>query len=251
MTNWPGTSWAAWARVIAVYAAFGLFMAVLNPFASVTDVPFAQAALYWVLMIVWGGVAGEILGWAIQVRWPKWPVWVYLPVLSIAQAAVILPIVLLAEDVLMRRPHPWEDAPVLGFFVLVVTIAGGALRLLAQRAFAKKGSAATPGAPPASFLDRLPIKFRAGEIYAVSAEDHYLRVHTSLGETLILMRLSDAIREIGALDGLQTHRSWWVARQGLADISKADGKLVLKLKSGAEAPVSRTYAQAVRQAGWL
>jgi len=37
----------------------------------------------------------------------------------------------------------------------------------------------------------------AGIIYAVSAEDHYLRVHTSLGETMVLMRLADAVRQLG------------------------------------------------------
>ena len=73
-------------------------------------------------------------------------------------------------------------------------------------------------------------------VYAVSAEDHYLRVHTSAGETMILMRLADAVRELAALEGLQTHRSWWVAKQGLADVSRGDGKVTLKLKSGVEAP---------------
>jgi DNA-binding LytR/AlgR family response regulator len=85
----------------------------------------------------------------------------------------------------------------------------------------------------------------------VSAEDHYLRVHTSLGETMVLMRLADAVRELASLEGLQTHRSWWVARQGLADASRGDGKVTLTLKSGAEAPVSRTYLRAVKDAGWL
>lgn len=111
-------------------------------------------------------------------------------------------------------------------------------------------------APPiaragSAFNDRLPVKFRGAEVYAVSAEDHYLRVHTSLGETMILMRLADAVRELAALEGLQTHRSWWVAKQGLAEASKGDGKVTLKLKSGAEAPVSRTYQKAVKDAGWL
>jgi DNA-binding LytR/AlgR family response regulator len=65
------------------------------------------------------------------------------------------------------------------------------------------------------------------------------------------MRIADAIRELATLDGLQTHRSWWVARDGLADTARANGKLVLKLKSGAEAPVSRTYLKAVKDKGWI
>jgi DNA-binding LytR/AlgR family response regulator len=113
--------------------------------------------------------------------------------------------------------------------------------------------AAAPASTPSgsTFAERLPVKFRSGLVYAVSAEDHYLRVHTSAGETMILMRLADAVRELASVEGLQTHRSWWVAKQGLADASKGDGKVTLKLKSGAEAPVSRTYQKAVKDAGWI
>jgi DNA-binding LytR/AlgR family response regulator len=134
----------------------------------------------------------------------------------------------------------------------VLTTGGWALdRLQEKSAVAPAGTAqpATAGAP--AFADRLPVKFRAGTIYAVSAEDHYLRVHTSLGETMVLLRLADAVRELASLEGLQTHRSWWVAKQGLADASRGDGKVTLTLKSGGEAPVSRTYQKAVKDAGWL
>jgi len=110
---------------------------------------------------------------------------------------------------------------------------------------------AAPDAGPPAFLERLPIRLRSAELYAVESEDHYLRVHTSAGQELILMRLADAVRELAGVEGLQTHRSWWVAKQGLADVVKGDGRLTLKLKSGAEAPVSRTYLKAVREAGWM
>ena len=95
------------------------------------------------------------------------------------------------------------------------------------------------------------MKLRAAELYAIQSEDHYLRIHTSAGQEMILMRLADAVRELAGVEGLQTHRSWWVAKQGLADVVKGDGRLTLKLKSGAEAPVSRTFAKTVKDAGWL
>ncbi len=109
---------------------------------------------------------------------------------------------------------------------------------------------AQPGARAGAFLDRLPVRLRGADLYAIESEDHYLRVHTSAGQELILMRLADAVRELAGVEGLQTHRSWWVAKQGLADVVKGDGRLILKLKSGVEAPVSRTYAKAVKDAGW-
>lgn len=101
----------------------------------------------------------------------------------------------------------------------------------------------------AVFMDRLPIKYRGAALYAISSEDHYLRVHTDRGEELILMRLADAIRELNGASGLQTHRSWWVAKSGVSDARRVNGKLTLQLKSGALAPVSRTYQAAVKEMG--
>ena len=62
------------------------------------------------------------------------------------------------------------------------------------------GSSAT-GAAPAKFLDRIPLKLRGGELYAVQAEDHYLRLHTSKGSDLILLRLADAVAELEGIEG--------------------------------------------------
>jgi hypothetical protein len=101
------------------------------------------------------------------------------------------------------------------------------------------------------FMERLPIKYRGAALYAISSEDHYLRVHTDRGEELILMRLADAIRELNGARGLQTHRSWWVAEDGVSDARRINGKLILHLKSGAEAPVSRTYQAAVKDRGLI
>jgi LytTr DNA-binding domain len=101
----------------------------------------------------------------------------------------------------------------------------------------------------AGFLQRLPIRFRGASLWAISSEDHYLRVYTDRGEELILMRLADAVRELGEDNGLQTHRSWWVSHTGVADTRRTNGKLFLILKSGQEAPVSRTYQPSVRAAG--
>ena len=110
-----------------------------------------------------------------------------------------------------------------------------------------------PGAPTPSvrFAERLPAKVKGAVIYAVSAEDHYLRLHTSKGSELILMRLSDAISELEGLEGAQTHRSWWVARDAVESTRRDGDRIVLVLKGGAEAPVSRPNVRALREAGWF
>lgn len=247
---------------LGLLVAIGLFLAVLNPFDSVTELPLPAAIGYWVSLIVYGGITGELIAWAIRRLLPRLPVGGYIAILSVLMTATVYPAVWLAQVYVTRAPIQLEDAPRFVLYILMISGAVVSVIVFGFRAMGRRsaildpypGDATPPPPPPASvpasFLDRLPVKFRTGELYAVSAEDHYLRVHTSLGEALILMRLGDAMKEVGALEGLQTHRSWWVAKQGLADVTRGNGKLVLKLKSGAEAPVSRTYAAAVKEKGW-
>ena len=105
--------------------------------------------------------------------------------------------------------------------------------------------------PIATFLERLPVKYRTAELHAISSEDHYLRVHTNLGEELILMRLADAVRELSGADGLQVHRSWWISKSGITDEKRVDGRSLLILPSGTEVPVSRSFRPKAKEAGLI
>jgi DNA-binding LytR/AlgR family response regulator len=82
-------------------------------------------------------------------------------------------------------------------------------------------------------------------------EDHYVRAHTAAGSDLVLMRMRDAVAELGGLAGLQVHRSWWVAEAAVAGHRRNGRQLSLTLKNGLEAPVARSAEAAVRAAGWL
>ena len=100
-------------------------------------------------------------------------------------------------------------------------------------------------------MERLPKSLRSAELLAVQAEDHYLRVHTTLGEALILMRLSDALAELADFDGAHTHRSWWIARSAVVEVIREGRRATLVLKSGCQAPVSRTRLKALRDLNWF
>jgi hypothetical protein len=104
---------------------------------------------------------------------------------------------------------------------------------------------------PVAFLDRLPMRLRSAELWAVEAEDHYLRVHTSKGSDLILMRFSDALRELRSVEGEHVHRSWWVAKGAVADTAMEGRRGILTLKDGSAAPVSRARVAELRSKGWF
>lgn len=98
------------------------------------------------------------------------------------------------------------------------------------------------------FMQRLPNEYRQAQLYAISSQDHYLNVITDMGSTLILMRLSDAMKELETVSGMQTHRSWWVVTSSVTTTKRVSGKLQLELKSGDVVPVSRTYDKSVKDA---
>lgn len=103
---------------------------------------------------------------------------------------------------------------------------------------------------PPSLLDRIPLDKRA-PLVALSVQDHYVRIRTLKGEEVILMRLSDAMREVGDTAGVQVHRSHWIATAQVASaVRKGDGA-VLTMATGDIIPVSRTNIAAIREAGLL
>lgn len=114
-------------------------------------------------------------------------------------------------------------------------------------------AAALAAAPPPSaeapsdvpLLRRLKPENR-GPILHMTVADHYTEVTTSRGRELILLRFSDALEEVGDTPGLQVHRSHFVADAHVARLVRADGRLAVVLRDGAEIPVSRSRLEAVR-----
>lgn len=88
-----------------------------------------------------------------------------------------------------------------------------------------------------------------GRLLHISVEDHYSKVRTSAGSELVLLRFSDAISEADPEDGMQVHRSHWVARAFVVRLRTGGGKATLTLEDGSEIPVSRTFLSEVRR--WL
>lgn len=104
--------------------------------------------------------------------------------------------------------------------------------------------------PEAAFLRHLPLD-RRGPLIRIEAQDHYLNVVTQKGSALVLLRLQDAVAALQAADGLQVHRSHWVATNAVAQHRRVQGRDFLLLKSGEEIPVSRSFRPAVIEAGLI
>ena len=112
---------------------------------------------------------------------------------------------------------------------------------------AGEGEAATPAAP---LLARLPEPKR-GALRHLRMQDHYVEVHTERGMEMVLLRFRDALREVEGAEGMQVHRSHWVARAAVAGVERHGGRVSLRLVDGARVPVSRSFVPALRAHGWL
>lgn len=227
--------------IAALFTFFGVYT---------TGGPLWLRYLMWVITILTGGLSSRL---AIPLVFERRIAGDLLPMQVIVASAIIAFPVLVSLCLFMGALGNWvrlEALPVQFVYVYAVCLLLTLLGVLLSRARPRHAPAAEADTGAvARFLERLPVKYRGADLWAVSSEDHYLRIHTPRGEELILMRLADAVRELAGAEGVQVHRSWWVAKAGVADTRRDNGKLVLVLKSGKEVPVSRTYLPAAREAG--
>lgn len=89
-----------------------------------------------------------------------------------------------------------------------------------------------------------------GDVLALQMEDHYVRIHRPDGTELLLMPLGRAIDAM-QVDGLRTHRSWWVAAHAVAAVEGNARSMRLRLSNGVIAPVARSAVIHLKTAGWL
>ena len=90
-----------------------------------------------------------------------------------------------------------------------------------------------------------------GRILYIQADDHYLHVKTDQGKGLSLHRMSDAVDDLTNADGLQVHRSWWVARDAVAEISKEGRRRTITAIDGTAIPVGRSFEKLLRTQEWI
>ena len=248
--------WAKRTRELAVLCAIGTFLAIISPYGATSGLPFWIGWLYWTGLIIYGSSIGWLVADWISERMTGLPAALILVVITTAISVLITPVLLILNYMLGDTDFSWVELPVTYGLVWVISAAMTGLgymidQIRQSKTQAQNGSSADEAEKVRSFMKRLPLPFRNADLYAISSEDHYLRVHTSAGEHLILERLANAVRELEGTSGLQTHRSWWVAEQGVKAASTSAGRITLTLQSGKEAPVSRTYTKAVREAGWV
>ncbi|MBF9034071.1 hypothetical protein HKCCE2091_07450 [Rhodobacterales bacterium HKCCE2091] len=132
--------------------------------------------------------------------------------------------------------------PNLAIHVAVVFNLGLGVALLRHRA--RERVAEQVGASGLPLPRRLASEIGADVVHA-RADGHYMEVERPSGSARLLMRFSDALEALAALDGAQVHRSHWVARAAVARTERDGRRTFVVLRSGKRVPVSRRYEDAL------
>ena len=255
---------------LSIMAAIGVVMALIGPFGSFSaPLPLRLAA--WLSFALIGYAIYSPMG-AVVERLHKT---LDLPIIGLWVAAVLVASVPMTAVVWVLNffpayavPMPTLDQAMTQYFYVLV-IGGGVTALFyvlqsrrpAGADVAAQGGQSEQAPEPTAalqdeqatgprFMDRLPAAL-GSDLIALEMEDHYVRAHTALGSELVLMRMRDAVAELDGAEGMQVHRSWWVARGGVEDVKRDGRNLRLVLAGSLEAPVSRANVAALKDAGWI
>jgi LytTr DNA-binding domain len=229
--------------VLAVMAGVALILGISGPFHTLSAFPLLPRLGYWTAVVVLTYGAGYFISRLAGPRFVSLP----LPLRVAATAFLIacaVTVIILILNLGMGVP-PETIAESTGGFLAIfgICLAVEAVGAVARLTFSK-------ATRPAVILDRLPFDKR-GALIALSAQDHYVDVITTSGREMLLMRLSDAIRETGDVPGLQVHRSHWVARAHITRVRRNGDTATLTLRDHTEIPVSRSGLKLVQDAGLL
>jgi hypothetical protein len=234
-------------RLWGVILAVVLLVALAGPFYTLDGLALPARIAYWGFV----GVPGALLIWALNrlieatcpTDWPRAGIG------AVAGALGILPVTGLVALGMWLAGLALPPSGVVGLLPYIAPTAIG-ISVLVQLVMPVRDQARRAAAPDgaAGLFARLPPEL-GRDIIAVQAQDHYVKVFTPLGSRLVLMRMSDASGDLGGLNGMQIHRSWWVSIGHVLSLEKpAGGGPRLTLRNGITVPVPRSRVVAVRRA---
>ena len=228
---------------LLVFGAVSIVLAIVVPFGAESEVSAVARFGYWLLTVVTTYGAGALIN-GLTGRLLRQSLPVVIAVSCIATGIAIFALVTGINYVVLDHLPAASDLPIyLGNIFVIAFIIAGLFHAV------NRPREATTALPP-SILDRLPYEKR-GRLMALSVEDHYVRIMTSKGADVVLLRLPDTMRETGDELGLQVHRSHWVALFAVKSTRRDGDRAILTLTTGEPPPVSRRYMPDIKEAGLL
>ncbi|MEL7091698.1 MAG: LytTR family DNA-binding domain-containing protein [Pseudomonadota bacterium] len=227
-----------------VLLAVGVVLSLSGAFGTGEALAGVPRTLYWVGMVPLTYALGSLISGVLRRTMATRPRWQVVSAICIGTGVGVTLLVLGVNTVLFGWFFEgWQRAVI---FALTTIAAASVVALTIDTVLDRRPAEQVP--PP--IMARLPLAKR-GQLVSMSSVDHYVDVVTDKGSDLILMRLSDAILLTAPVPGLHIHRSHWVARDQIADVTPATGKASVTLRDGRTLPVSRGNLAKLKEAGLL
>lgn len=241
-------------RPLAILGLVSLVLGISGPFQTFELLEIVPRLVYWTAICTLTYLAGWLAGsYVLRMIAPRTEniVWHILASgcaagLAVWPVVIIINLVTFGTDNGSGSGH-WLTPGSLLIYCILISITLSAVTTLVKSG-TQKQTPAMPTTP--KIVSRLPLNLR-GNLISLSVQDHYVEVTTSNGAGLVHFRLSDAIDDCDGVDGLQIHRSHWVALAGIKSVFRQDGKVVVETIKGNILPVSRTYLPKIKQLGLL
>lgn len=239
-----------WAIDFAVATGGGLFFGLIGPFGSYLNGPIwqrvgFQLACFWMGLLVYGTGVRLVLQLRLSKAW-TWAAIVLM--VAVLDAPYSQGVAALGRAIWPFLGRQGASEWYLQGLVTAEPITLGLTLLIARRR--RKGPAPASAPAPAAAHDGL-LGVAPSDVLCLQMEDHYVRVHGREGSRLVQATLGQAIAALGGREGLQVHRSWWVASRAVVRAETHGRNLRLRLANGMFAPVARSAVSAVRAAGWI
>jgi hypothetical protein len=236
-------------RLYPAFTAAAVLLCVLaGPFGT-SALPLATRTLVWTVLIVLNAAK-----WWAWYHWlgPRMPTGRWGGVMLAVGGALLLNATLPLEiRFVYRAVGLGFELPFLELWLVAVAISATISALVALAIGARAEDVPAGGAPQ-TVARGLALKTDLSRLLAVTAEDHYLRLHLERGaKPMLLYRFGDALADLAAEDGEQVHRGAWIAARGVAGAERQGRRWWLRLPDGTRLPVSDRHLPAVRARGWL
>ncbi len=237
------TSYRTW----VIFAGVILILGISGPFQTFEYFPLGPRLAYWTINGAASYFVGSFFGtWASHAS-DNWKVLYPFRFMAIGLAAglPVSIVVILINGAALNDFGTVKDALLLMVYCIGISMAIVGLIMAINTSHTTEDAIKT-----APILDRLPAGKR-GKLLSLSVQDHYVEVVTTRGKHLTLIRLSDAIAEPTGTNGLQVHRSHWVAFEAINAVKRNEGKVRIHTQNGEKFPVSRTYIPKLKESGLL
>jgi hypothetical protein len=237
---------------ILITLCIGLIVGYLGPFGSY-QMPLTSRLLYWVILVIVGHLifsqSEKFCKWYFDKKHLNLIVSFILT--ALIGSAFLTFFVEYLTQIFLEIKLAFPDGFIFLFpkvFILGITINifGYLLDQAKDNAFKSKELVKQENI----FVDRLPNNL-GSDLICFCMEDHYLNVYTDKGSHMMLLRMKDALVELKDYNGIQVHRSWWVALDAVQEVKKQTRKATLIMKNGIKVPVSQTYLSALKESNLI